>query len=243
MKLQVKTGVLLIITLEVICVTSWKSSYILHEILNETEFKCHSPIFYSASRHSLWTYKKNTNIFNNLEYNNKAFSAYLQPGKRVKKSLKKKSLSTLVVISFDHHMVKYDLSPMIPVESQGNPERMCKKHMKSWGSVNCWQGYSNANDPMPQTHGNGKAFWTKVRLWEMPKPFSCSSVNVDRVCKHTLFMNYWSMCVSTRNHSLLFLNAYNLRLLARKDLPPNFSPCAVYNNLTKVPGGCRIGST
>lgn len=36
MKLQVKTGVLLIITLEVICVTSWKSSYILPEILNET---------------------------------------------------------------------------------------------------------------------------------------------------------------------------------------------------------------
>lgn len=131
MKLQVKTGVLLIITLEVICVTSWKSSYILPEILNETEFKCQSPIFYSASKHSLWTYKKNTNIFNNLEYNNKAFSAYLQPGKRVKKVSQKKSLSTLVVISFDHHMVKYDLSPMIPVGSQGNPERMCKKHMKS----------------------------------------------------------------------------------------------------------------
>lgn len=114
--------------------------------------------------------------------------------------------------------------------------------MKSWVNICCWHGHSQAKDSMPQTHGNGKAFFMRVSLGTC-KTFLWSRCGCWQCVQLWVFMNSWLVCAKTSN-SNFFTDVHSLKLLAyRKLLLRQANLCAVHNKCTEVPSYCIVGTT
>lgn len=88
------------------------------------------------------------------------------------------------------------------VGNWGSFEWMCKKWMKSWMNVYCWHGHSHGKDQCLRPVRTAKPFpcWLD---FELAKPSSGLSVNVDSMCKKKCLwsMISWSMCAKANNWS------------------------------------------